>query len=564
MKKNSPCTFSKLLSGLQYYFDLRSKFLICIVILPLGIYAQTTTVSGIINNYAGVTSIVSQDCSTVLGIDNSSGFRQGDTVIIIQMKGAVVDTSNTAAFGNVINLNGAGHYEFGFISSISGNLVYLSNALGSTFDVNGSIQMIRVANYTNITVTAPLTAKKWDGVSGGVLALFVSGTITMYADIDISGKGFRGGNISNNPDGNCGTGSPDFFYPLSQGNVPQWNSGGAEKGEGIAVLHNDKMAGKGKLANGGGGGNKHNYGGGGGSNYTAAGIGGNSLDGCGIGDMGIGGASLASYIVPNTLFVGGGGGCGDFNNNVGSIGADGGGIAIIKAGTLNANGHKILANGNDELVIGYGIADGVGGGGGGGSLYIDIANFTSPVSLGVNGGYGGDQNPTYGCVGTGGGGGTGVIFLTAPTLPSMVNISNYPGRAGLFLSTFFSGCAGTSYGATAGDSAHNGVKTGTSPLIDLTNSCLCKLTIPNAFSPNGDGKNDLFQVVYQCPIQTFSMRIYERSGALVYSSHSINDGWDGTFKGAAQPQGIYVVMISYVDPYTNNEKSMSSEMTLFR
>jgi hypothetical protein len=60
------------------------------------------------------------------------------------------------------------------------------------------------------------------------------------------------------------------------------------------------------------------------------------------------------------------------------------------------------------------------------------------------------------------------------------------------------------------------------------------------------------------------MRIYERSGALVYSSHSINDGWDGTFKGAAQPQGIYVVMISYVDPYTNNEKSMSSEMTLFR
>ena len=565
MKKYNPTSIASLLSKIQSGFDLRLGIWLCLLSIYIGIDAQATNVSGIVNSYAAVSSISSQNCSTILGVDNTVGFLPGDTVIVMQMKGAMIDTSNTPSFGDIINLNGAGHYEYGIINNVTGNQISLSNALDSTFDVNGSVQIIRVANYANIVVTGgPLTAKKWDGASGGVLAVFVSGSITMYSDIDMSGTGFRGGNISNNPDGNCGSGSPDFFYPLSQGNVTVWNSGGAEKGEGIAVLHDNKIAGKGKLANGGGGGNKHNYGGGGGSNYPTGGQGGNSLDGCGTGNMGIGGASLAQYLSANTLYMGGGGGCGDFNNNVGSIGADGGGIAIIKAGTLNGNGHNILANGNDELVIGSGIADGVGGGGGGGSLYLDISTFSSPVMLDVSGGHGGDQDPGYGCVGTGGGGGVGVVFMTAGTIPSGVAISNYPGRAGIFLITAFSDCAGTSYGATAGDSALNGVKTSISPLIDLTNPCPCKLVVPNAFSPNNDGKNDQFEIVYQCPIQTFSMRIYDRSGAMVYSTHNITDGWDGTFRGAVQPQGIYVVMISYTDPYTNSEKSLSSELTLLR
>ena len=439
-------------------FAVRNLLLSVCLTVCVQAHSQTN-ISGVINDYASVSSISSVNCSNMVTVDNPGAFHSGDTVMLMQMKGAVIDTSNTTAFGNILKLNNAGYYQYAVVNHVNGSSVYLDHASLSVFDLNGKVQMIRVPNYSSANITGTLTAKKWDGSTGGVLVFFVSGSITLNADIDVSGLGFRGGDVSNNPDGGCGTGSTDFFYPLTQANTSYWDFGGAKKGEGISDLNDSKLAGKGKLANGGGGGNKHNYGGGGGANYTAAGQGGQSLDGCGTGNMGIGGMSLARYLSVDTLFMGGGGGCGDFNNNVGSIGADGGGIVIIKAGTINANGHSILAKGNDETVIGSGIADGVGGGGAGGSVYLDAANFSSSITLNVSGGHGGDQDPGYSCVGTGGGGGVGAILLTNAAVPSGVTILNYPGRAGIFLTNNFANCAGTSYGATAGDSARNGILT---------------------------------------------------------------------------------------------------------
>ena len=75
------------------------------------------------------------------------------------------------------------------------------------------------------------------------------------------------------------------------------------------------------------------------------------------------------------VFLGGGGGCGDFNNGVGSIGTDGGGIIIIKAKYIIGNGNKIISDGLDELIQGTGIADGVGGGGGGGAIFSGDTGF---------------------------------------------------------------------------------------------------------------------------------------------------------------------------------------------
>jgi hypothetical protein len=109
--------------------------------------------------------------------------------------------------------------------------------------------------------------------------------------------------------------------------------GGAEKGEGIAELPSSQMGGKGMLANGGGGGNKHNTGGGGGGNFTGGGKGGNEMQGCTQnGNGGIGASSLPYNL--NKIFLGGGGGCGDFNNAVGTTGTDAGGMVIIRSGRL--------------------------------------------------------------------------------------------------------------------------------------------------------------------------------------------------------------------------------------
>ncbi|MCW3127938.1 MAG: hypothetical protein JWO03_3596 [Bacteroidetes bacterium] len=453
---------------------VRIKFL-CFFILALHIYlsGQTTNISGIINSYAGVLSITNQNCSSRVDVDNPGAFHAGDTILIMQMKGAVIDTTNTTSFGDILNLNGAGHYEYGIVNHVTGATIYLNAALATAFNIAGRVQMVRIPNYVNANITGTLIAKKWDGTSGGVLAFFASGSVTLNADINVSGLGFRGGDVSNNPDGSCGSGSPDFYYPLVQpGMAGYWNFGGAKKGEGITELIDDKMAGRGKLANGGGGGNKHNHGGGGGSNYTRGGIGGESLGGCPVnGYMGIGGVSLASHISAGTMFPGGGGGSGDFNNGVGSYGADGGGIVIIKANSINGNNHRMTAKGNDELVVGGAALDGVGGGGGGGSIYLDISIVASGVTLDVSGGHGGDQG--HSCVGTGGGGGIGAVLLTTTSIPSNVSISAHPGRSGVFTTNGGGACQmGAQYYATGGDSTIGIVQTSVSPISFVNNSAL--------------------------------------------------------------------------------------------
>ncbi|MDX2001930.1 MAG: gliding motility-associated C-terminal domain-containing protein [Chitinophagales bacterium] len=62
---------------------------------------------------------------------------------------------------------------------------------------------------------------------------------------------------------------------------------------------------------------------------------------------------------------------------------------------------------------------------------------------------------------------------------------------------------------------------------------------PNAFSPNGDGQNDIYQF-YAYGIRKFEFKIYDRWGNLVFTGHSIDDKWDGTYKGKEAGQGVYV------------------------
>ena len=66
--------------------------------------------------------------------------------------------------------------------------------------------------------------------------------------------------------------------------------------------------------------------------------------------------------------------------------------------------------------------------------------------------------------------------------------------------------------------------------------------IPNAFTPNNDGKNDVF-LVYGTTIASVKMSVYTQWGQLIYQVNSTTTGWDGTYKGVAQPSGVYVYMI---------------------
>ncbi len=71
--------------------------------------------------------------------------------------------------------------------------------------------------------------------------------------------------------------------------------------------------------------------------------------------------------------------------------------------------------------------------------------------------------------------------------------------------------------------------------------------IPNAFTPNGDGLNDIFRIVGLPPenLTLFNMQIFNRWGQVVFSSNNILEGWDGTLNGQICPDDDYVWVIFY-------------------
>ena len=68
--------------------------------------------------------------------------------------------------------------------------------------------------------------------------------------------------------------------------------------------------------------------------------------------------------------------------------------------------------------------------------------------------------------------------------------------------------------------------------------------MPNVFSPNGDGNNDLFIPIDFGGVRTGTLKIFNRWGGMVYDSKDFNAGWDGTFRGKQVIPAVYVYYIT--------------------
>ena len=86
--------------------------------------------------------------------------------------------------------------------------------------------------------------------------------------------------------------------------------------------------------------------------------------------------------------------------------------------------------------------------------------------------------------------------------------------------------------------------------------------VPNAFTPNGDGNNDIFQI-YGEDIKTVSMKVFNRWGELVYETTNSLAGWNGTYKGVLQMPAVftYEAIITYLD---NTQENKNGSITLVR
>jgi gliding motility-associated-like protein len=71
---------------------------------------------------------------------------------------------------------------------------------------------------------------------------------------------------------------------------------------------------------------------------------------------------------------------------------------------------------------------------------------------------------------------------------------------------------------------------------------LNEIYVPTAFTPNGDGKNDVLKV-FGSSISEMDLSIYNRLGQVVFRTTDKQKGWDGTFGGVPQPNNVYVYML---------------------
>ncbi|MEM6965823.1 MAG: gliding motility-associated C-terminal domain-containing protein [Bacteroidota bacterium] len=98
--------------------------------------------------------------------------------------------------------------------------------------------------------------------------------------------------------------------------------------------------------------------------------------------------------------------------------------------------------------------------------------------------------------------------------------------------------------------------------IIFSSGCPADLYVPNAFSPNDDGRNDFFRA-YGVEVVNFNLKIFDRWGALLFETQDIETGWDGFFNGKRKASGVYVWMIeaSFLNGQTIRN---SGDLTLHR
>lgn len=89
------------------------------------------------------------------------------------------------------------------------------------------------------------------------------------------------------------------------------------------------------------------------------------------------------------------------------------------------------------------------------------------------------------------------------------------------------------------------------------------LYVPTAFTPNGDGRNDVFRPIVLGMKSLDLFRVYNRWGQLLYSGTDIETGWDGTFAGKGQDPATYVWYAEGID-YRNNKIKKKGYVVLIR
>ncbi|MBN9681931.1 MULTISPECIES: adventurous gliding motility protein AgmC [unclassified Corallococcus] len=378
----------------------------------------------------------------------------GDLVMIHESTGlaSAPDVGNTKPVSLVGTVT-LGRWELARVERVSSTtpaLLTLTAPLRYGYAA-GRTQVLRVYEYSDVIIPegARLTVSQWNGRSGGILAMLVSGKVVNDGRIDADGLGYQGGIFRTDAADLNGCTALD----LEQG------KGGSARGEGVAgtVSRTGIVSGRGNLANGGGGGNCAAAGGGGGGHGGVGGIGGRTATGDGSRDQGgLGGAAL-SYSVFERFTFGGGGGAGQGSDTAGANGAAGGGVVFIRSSAFDGKGVYSASGSTAGASTGN---DGAGGGGAGGAVVLRAVELLNCGGVEARGGAGGNTQLDKQPFGPGGGGAGGRILIEGKTLACPPNVS--AGSAGVSASAGAGSYgAGPATAASDGGTPDGGTSTGT-------------------------------------------------------------------------------------------------------
>ena len=90
------------------------------------------------------------------------------------------------------------------------------------------------------------------------------------------------------------------------------------------------------------------------------------------------------------------------------------------------------------------------------------------------------------------------------------------------------------------------------------------LYMPNAFSPNGDGLNDMYpNNQYQDIGVEYNLKIFTRWGEKLEDFDSPSYSWDGNYKGEAMAEGVYIYIINWIG-CDNKRRQKSGNVTLIK
>jgi hypothetical protein len=458
--------------------------------------SSTITINTYTNTYYPGTGTANAGTSSIT-LGNAVGtspIAALDILLVIQMQGAQINSSNTVAYGD--GSTGSGYLNNANLLAGKMEYVVASNAVAltggtrtlttqsplvnsyktSAYGANGqyTFQVIRVPVYYNLTLGATIAPPAWNGSTGGVIVLHATQTFNMNGQtIDASGMGSRGGGGKQFKNGG-GSGVYTDYMALTTA-----NANGA-KGEGIAgtprYINNnwaspalDNVAegypggsmNMGAPGNAGGGatdgtptGNSNNAGGGGGGNGGAGGIGGHGWNTHTEATGGLPGATFAQAS-PSRLVMGGGGGAGSTDGGTGiygppvgatpgsgvsSSGMPGGGIVMVTAGNITGTGTINVSGVYTNSQV---LNDGGGGGGAGGSAVIIAGSGLSGVTVHADGSNGSTNTGGGSQHGPGGGGGGGFVYSNGALAAASAN----GGAAGTTANAAF---GGITYFAAAG------------------------------------------------------------------------------------------------------------------